>query len=124
MQTEVRKWGYFITLYQTEGCKVKELTLLPGQSISYQRHLHRTEVWYVRKGKGTVWVNTCGTTPWLYRIATLEKDDIHLVPKNYWHKLINDSKEDLVIIEIQYGTKTNEDDIERLDDDDPILLRF
>lgn len=113
---EERHWGYFVDLYQTKGCKVKELTIKPGGSISYQRHFQRSEVWYIRSGEGKVWVNTCGTTPWLYRITTLKKDDVHLVPTGYWHKLYNDSNEDLIIIEIQYGSKTTEDDIERIDE--------
>ena len=36
------------------------------------------------------------------------------MPKGYWHKLWNPTDEDLVIIEIQYGEKTSEDDIERI----------
>ena len=31
-----------------------------------------------------------------------------------WHQLYNESNEDLIIVEIQYGVETNEQDIERL----------
>ena len=117
-----RQWGFYVDLYQTQGCKVKELTIKPGKSISYQRHFHRNEVWYVRKGTGKVRINTCGNTPYVYRTATLRSDDVHLVPNGYWHKLWNESDEDLIIIEIQYGAKTSEDDIERILDESELDL--
>ena len=39
------------------------------------------------------------------------------IPAGGWHKLINDSEEELVIIEIQYGDTCDEEDIERQEDD-------
>ena len=87
------------------------------QSISYQRHNHRSEVWYVLKGHGKIWRNVNTEHPWIYEERTLNKDQVHLVPKGYWHKLWNPTDEDLVIIEIQYGDRTSEDDIERILDE-------
>lgn len=111
---EDRIWGSFVDLYQTKGAKVKELTIKPGKGISYQRHFHRSEVWYVLRGTGKIWRNVNTDTPWIYEERPLNKDQVSLIPKGYWHKLWNESDEDLVIIEIQYGDRTSEDDIERI----------
>jgi len=118
---EDRQWGSFVDLYQTQGCKVKELIIKPGKSISYQRHFHRSEVWYVRSGAGIVRRNIHGNAPYVYTEARLNKDDVHVVYKDQWHKLTNPFEEDLVIIEIQYGEKTSEDDIERILDESELV---
>ena len=34
--------------------------------------------------------------------------------KGEWHQIINETKKDCVILEIQYGDATTEEDIERL----------
>lgn len=117
-----RQWGFYVDLYQTQGCKVKELTIKPGKSISYQRHFHRCEVWYVRSGKGLVRRNIHGNAPYVYTENLIVKDDIHVVYQNHWHKLSNPFDEDLIIIEIQYGDKTSEDDIERILDESELDL--
>ena len=44
----------------------------------------------------------------------LKKDDIFQVKKNEWHQIINPYEEICKIIEIQYGEKVEESDIERL----------
>ena len=44
----------------------------------------------------------------------LSHEDVFHVPANMWHQIINPHKKSCHIIEIQYGEKTNEDDIERL----------
>ena len=44
----------------------------------------------------------------------LNKDDTFFVNVEEWHQITNPYKEECRIIEIQYGDKTSEDDIERL----------
>ena len=44
----------------------------------------------------------------------LKKDDIFQVKKNEWHQIINPYENICKIIEIQYGEKVEESDIERL----------
>jgi cytidyltransferase-like protein len=112
-RTEDRVWGKFADLYTTTGCKVKELVVKPNGGISYQRHFKRSEIWYVRSGEG--FVKFSGTNPNKSETIKLFKDDIFVVHKGMWHQLYNESEQDLVIIEIQYGTETNEEDIERLE---------
>ena len=47
----LRPWGYYRILHEVSGCKVKELTINPGQSLSLQRHLERAEHWQVSEGR-------------------------------------------------------------------------
>lgn len=112
-RTEERVWGKFADLYTTTGCKVKELVLKPGKGISYQRHFKRSEIWYVRSGEG--FVKFAPREAHKSETVKLFKDDIFVVSKGMWHQLYNESEQDLIIIEIQYGTETNEEDIERLE---------
>lgn len=46
-----RPWGYYRVLHDVVGCKVKELTVEPGQRLSMQRHSKRKEHWLVSEGK-------------------------------------------------------------------------
>ena len=111
-RTEERVWGKFADLYTTTGCKVKELVIKPGAGISFQRHFKRSEIWYVRSGEGFVKYSI--SNPNKTDTIKLFKDDIFVVQKEMWHQLYNEGQTDLVIIEIQYGAETNEEDIERL----------
>lgn len=112
-ESETRVWGSFHTLYQTAGCKVKELVIKPNSGISYQRHFKRSEVWFVRAGEGYV-RHSVGEPGESSRVK-LYKNDVFVVTAGTWHQLYNESDQDLNIIEIQYGTETSENDIERLE---------
>jgi cytidyltransferase-like protein len=113
--TEERVWGKFADLYTTTGCKVKELVVKPGQGISYQKHNKRSEVWFVKSGKGVVKHSKDPEPLKNYALIDIYQHDIFVVKVGDWHQLYNESKDDLVIIEIQYGSETNEQDIERLE---------
>ena len=52
-----RPWGHYEVLMERPGYKVKVLTILPQGEISLQRHAHRSEHWYIVKGKGVVTKN-------------------------------------------------------------------
>lgn len=113
--TEDRVWGKFADLYTTAGCKVKELVVKPGKGISYQRHNKRSEVWFVRSGQGVVKHSKDLEPLKHYSLTDIYQHDIFVVKQGNWHQLYNESEQDLIIIEIQYGTETNEEDIERLE---------
>jgi D-beta-D-heptose 7-phosphate kinase/D-beta-D-heptose 1-phosphate adenosyltransferase len=102
----LRPWGYWRVLYEIPGCKVKELVVNPGQSLSMQRHQHRAEFWFVSEGEATVHWDEHGST----KIITHKHDIIHSYE---WHKLSNHTDSELKVIEIQYGTLCDELDIER-----------
>jgi D-beta-D-heptose 7-phosphate kinase/D-beta-D-heptose 1-phosphate adenosyltransferase len=107
-----RPWGYYRVLHQDGAeIKLKELTVNPGCSLSMQRHQYRYEHWFVTEGTAT--------------INTLDSDD-NTVMKNFvmknmqtyigreeWHQLVNKSDTPLKVIEIQFGERCVEEDIER-----------
>lgn len=107
-----RIWGMFYDLFQDEGTKVKELIIKPGKGMSFQKHNFRSEFWLIAYGKCIV--NYSNDDPDKKKQVTLSTHDHFFVPKESWHQITNPFSSDCRIIEIQYGKKTIEDDIERL----------
>lgn len=106
-----RTWGYYRVLHEVEGMKVKELTVEPGQKLSMQRHFKRNEFWIVSSGQCVV----LGSLSSGYALPpqTLKKHDRLDIFVKEWHQLTNPFEEPCKIVEIQYGEKCIEDDIER-----------
>jgi len=108
-----RPWGYYRVLH-TDGhhTKVKELTVMPGQSLSMQRHKNRSEHWMVSEGSALVRGQLDGG----YSIppTKLEKHETFSIGEMEWHQLTNPYDVPCKIIEIQYGSLCDELDIERL----------
>ena len=111
--SEYRVWGKFHNLFHKHNTKVKELIIYPESGISYQRHFKRSELWYLIKGSCIVKFSK--TSPDKAREFIVRAGEIFQVPKLSWHQIINTNKENCHIIEIQYGSETNENDIERLE---------
>ena len=109
---EERQWGSFFNLFETKHIKVKELIIEPGKAMSFQRHLKRSEIWLVSDGECEVNTSDEESSKNLNKIM-LRKFDYFLVPLGKWHQIINSSKKQAHIIEIQYGEECREDDIER-----------
>jgi cytidyltransferase-like protein len=107
-----RPWGYYRVLHEVEGMKVKELTVLPGQSLSMQKHQSRNEYWIVSEGQCIV--NSRLNNGYALPAKTLNVHDEFKVNKNEWHQLTNPFATPCRIVEIQYGEKCIEEDIERL----------
>lgn len=106
---EVRPWGAFEVLSDAADAKVKRMTVEPGQRLSYQRHAHRAEHWFVVAGTGVVTLD--GTSR---PVGPLDAVD---VPVGTAHRIENTGATPLVFVEVQTGTSFAEDDIERLSDD-------
>ena len=104
-----RPWGYWSVLKDEGTVKVKELVIRPGSSLSNQRHSYRNEKWYIVSGTISL-IRENGNK---YSTETFSKNDSVLIKKNTWHKATNIGKEDCHVIEIQYGDKCIEEDIER-----------
>ena len=106
-----RQWGYYRVLHDVNGVKVKELTVDPGQSLSMQRHAHRSEYWLVSEGKCVV----NSTMPNGYSLPPVElsKHMSYQIAKGDWHQLTNPYDIPCRIVEIQYGSSCDESDIER-----------
>lgn len=104
-----RPWGYWDVLknYPKVGVKVKELIIKPGQSTSLQRHKYRSELMFVTQGTLTNETDSSHSITNANQMIT--------IGQHQWHKLSNRGDEDLHIVEIQYGEKCEEEDIERAD---------
>ena len=96
-------------LEDADGYKIKRIEVKPGKRLSLQRHKHRNEHWIVVAGTATV---TVGEDTF-----ELEQNQSTYIKAGDIHRLLNKTKENLVIIEAQVGSYTGEDDIERLEDD-------
>ena len=105
-------WGNFYNLFSEKNLKVKELIINPKKGMSFQKHKYRNEIWFV--SEGACIVNHSKTNESEKKEYELNREDIFFVKKNEWHQLVNPYDEICKIIEIQYGEKVIEEDIERL----------
>jgi cytidyltransferase-like protein len=106
-----RPWGYYRILHEVPGTKVKELTVLPGQKLSMQRHHDRAEHWHIVEGVATVYtINRKSDQELLGEFTTHQH--IH-INRYEWHQLCNETNQPLRVVEIQYGVNCVEEDIER-----------
>ena len=105
---ENRPWGSFQNIKAEKEYKVKKLHILPGEKISLQKHLKRSEHWVVVEGKARI---TKGK-----KIFTLSTNESTFIKRGQLHRIENVTKKDLIIIEVQTGTYLEEDDIIRIDD--------
>ena len=106
-----RPWGYYRVLHEVPGMKVKELTVEPGQRLSMQRHSKRSEYWIV--SEGTAEVNRAMGSGYMLPPVKLQKHDEYEVPVGEWHQLTNPYNVPVKIVEVQYGERCEEEDIER-----------
>jgi mannose-1-phosphate guanylyltransferase len=106
---ECTRWGSFHSVAQYERdehkVKVKNLLIDYGKNVSYQKHEHRAEIWNILSGKGTMIVE--GFT------FEVNQGDVINIPRGAWHTAKADDEVRLEVLEIQYGDKTEEDDIIR-----------
>jgi cytidyltransferase-like protein len=108
-----RAWGYYRVLHEVgPHVKLKELTVMPGQRLSMQRHEKRAEFWFVAEGEATVYTVDPYSTDYdlLARPARHQHTWIRL---GEWHQLCNETDQLLKLIEIQYGEDCIEEDIHR-----------
>lgn len=104
-----RPWGAWHVLDEGAGYKVKRIEVEPGHRLSYQTHAHRSEHWLVVQGTATFVIDG--------RVTTAGPGEHVDVDLGAAHRIGNDGEETVIIIEIQKGAYTGEDDIERLEDD-------
>jgi mannose-6-phosphate isomerase-like protein (cupin superfamily) len=108
-QSGRRPWGKWRVIDVGAAHAVKRIEVAPGGRLSLQRHEGRAERWVVVAGEGIV---TLGA-----RTRRLAPGGSVAIPKRAIHRLENDGREVLILIEIQLGTHLDEADIERLADD-------
>jgi cytidyltransferase-like protein len=108
-----RAWGYYRVLHEVASrVKVKELTVAPKTCLSMQRHENRAEFWFVAEGEGAVYTLDSSTDHDL--VGTFTEHQSIFIPLGQWHMLCNETDVPLKLIEIQYGDKCIEEDIQRL----------
>lgn len=104
---EFRPWGWFITLDEGKGYKVKKIYLKPNTKLSLQYHNHRDEHWTVVEGSGSAVVDK--------DTFDMKGGDDLFIGKTSVHRMISGS-DGVTFIEVQRG-KCDEKDIVRLEDD-------
>jgi cytidyltransferase-like protein len=104
-----RSWGTWYVLEQRPGYKIKELIIDPGKRLSMQKHKHRAEHWYVLKGECTIETEYQGSN----NIVTKKPNETYFIGKEVWHQGQNNSYETCHILEVQFGDRCEEEDIER-----------
>ncbi|MHA6263519.1 mannose-1-phosphate guanylyltransferase/mannose-6-phosphate isomerase [Arenibacterium sp. CAU 1754] len=103
-----RPWGHYETLSLGQRFQVKSIVVKPGGKLSLQSHAHRAEHWVVVEGTATV---TIGTK----RQMISENQSVY-IPLGEVHRLENEGKLQLKLIEVQTGCYLGEDDIVRYED--------
>ena len=103
-----KPWGSFEILKSAKKYLVKKIYVKPGGILSLQSHEHRSEHWIIAEGIAEVTVDN--------QIKSLNENESIFIPRGSIHRISNKSENDLVIIEIWYGNKLDEKDIERYED--------
>ncbi len=107
--TAHRPWGTYTILEDNEKYKIKRIEVQPGKRLSLQKHLHRNEHWTIVSGTATVTIED--------KVFTLRANESTYIKMGDLHRLANEGKVPVVMIEAQIGDYLGEDDIIRLDDD-------
>ena len=106
LEHDIRPWGEYWVLEDSEAHKVKRILVNPGQRLSLQYHHHRAEVWTIVSGVGTITIND--------DINDYKVGEVAQIPQGAHHRIENKTNKPVVFIEVQYGTYFGEDDYNRL----------
>lgn len=104
-----RPWGTYTVLEDKAGYKIKKIMVKPGKRLSLQKHFHRNEHWIVVSGTATVQVED--------KTYIVRENESTYIKAGEIHRLENQGKIPIVLIEAQVGSYTGEDDIVRIEDD-------
>lgn len=107
--TGYRPWGTYTVLEESDGYKIKKIVVKPGKRLSLQKHFHRNEHWIVVSGTATVTIGG--------QKRYLRPNESTYIKMGELHRLENEGKIPVVLIEAQVGEYTSEDDIVRVEDD-------
>ena len=109
-----RPWGQYFVLEDKQNFKVKRIVVKPGMRLSLQSHEKRSEHWMVVQGEATFEVRVGNQENWVNKY---HPGEYAFVPRQIKHRISNQGVEDAIIIEVQFGDYTGEDDIKRFEDD-------
>lgn len=102
-----KPWGSSIVLEDKPGYKIKTIQLEPGKKLSLQKHYHRSEHWIVISGTATVVIDD--------KESLVRPNESVYIKIGESHRLENNGKIPVVLIEAQVGEYISEDDIIRID---------
>ena len=108
-ESEQRPWGSWHVIDVAPGYKIKRIHVNPHSRLSLQTHVHRSEHWVVITGTATCTVGD--------DTVVVHAEESIDIPKGARHRIANEGDVELVIVEVQMGSYTGEDDIVRLEDD-------
>jgi len=103
-----RPWGFYQVVDKGPRFCVKRIVVDPGEKLSLQKHIHRSEHWVVVRG-------TAGVVRGQEELLLTENQSIY-VPLGENHRLFNPGRIPLELIEVQTGSYLGEDDIIRMQD--------
>ena len=103
-----RPWGYYESIDMGERFQVKRIVVVPGGVLSLQKHRHRAEHWVVVRGTAEVTIGD--------QVREVHENESVYIPIGAVHRMANQGKIPLELIEVQTGSYLGEDDIERLED--------
>lgn len=92
-----KSWGSFRVLDVEDGSMTIKVTLNPGHKMNYHSHEHRSEVWNIISGNGTVIVDG--------KKRDVSAGDVIELPAGCKHTVIAETE--LRIIEVQIGKEIN-----------------
>ena len=101
--TVYRPWGKYTVLDEGERFKIRCVEVKPGARLGLHKHMHRSEHWVVVKGIAKV-VNGGEN-------MILTANQSTYIPQGQKHRLENEGKSPLILIEIQSGEYLSEEDI-------------
>ena len=103
-----KPWGSYEILKSGKNYLVKKIYVKPGGVLSLQSHQNRSEHWIIAEGTAEVTLND--------KISNLNENENIFIPKKTIHRIANKSDSVLIIIEMWYGDKLDENDIRRYED--------
>ena len=103
-----RPWGKYVNLFKGKNFLVKELTVNSKSSISLQKHNFRSEHWLITDGKPIITINK-------KKFYSKQNESV-FVPRGAIHRIKNNFKKPVKIIEVQTGPILKETDIIRFQD--------
>ena len=105
---KILKVGKYINLFSGKHFLLKELIVNPKSSISLQKHNFRSERWTIISGKPKITIDN-------KKFFSKQNESI-FVPKGAIHRIENNFKVPVKIIEVQMGSVLKENDIIRYED--------
>jgi mannose-1-phosphate guanylyltransferase/mannose-6-phosphate isomerase len=103
-----RPWGYYESIDTGERFQVKRIVVAPGGVLSLQKHRHRAEHWIVVRGTAEVTIGDA--------LKAVHENESIYIPIGSVHRMANQGRIPLELIEVQTGSYLGEDDIVRLED--------